>query len=115
MSPNFSQICRLVILALLIFIPQVTFAQLKEKIDFTYKVDSVQVAGQYQYNIHVKVIEGEGPFTVSIYENLKSDLKLLDKKDNVFDRTLMTLNERRICIIYVQNSSISAVKKLKYN
>jgi hypothetical protein len=79
-------------------------------------VDSLKIGEQYQYSVSVTVISGEGPFLIGVYENLKEDLKVLDKKENVISNNAkLSFTGRKSCIIYVRNNSQSAIKTLVYN
>ncbi len=87
-----------------------------QSIDFKYKVDSVMVGQSYQYTITVNVIKGTGPFMIGVYENVKENLKELDKKENVNSyEANLTFTGRKRCIIFVRNNAQSAIKTLIYN
>lgn len=93
-----------------------TNAQQTSPVNFKYKVDSLKVGEQYQYTISVMVTSGEGPFLIGVYENLREDLKELDKKENVVsNEAKLTFTGRKSCIIFVRNNSQSAIKTLIYN
>jgi len=61
------------------------------------------------------VTQGEGPYFIGVYENLKDDLNSLDKKENVTSKeTTLTFLGRKTCILYVRNESEGTIKSLRY-
>lgn len=115
MKPNFSQVCRFFLVAILFLFSQHIYAQTNSKLDFKYKIESVKVGDSLRYDVKVTILNGEGPFMVSIYENLKDDMIALDRKEGVLDSVVsLSFFGKRDCVIYVRNKFTSLFKTIKY-
>lgn len=63
MKPDFTQICRLIAITILVFVLNSDlFGQSKEVLEFKYKVESEKIENDLTYKVTVTVTKGGGPF-----------------------------------------------------
>lgn len=94
MSPNFTQICRIIaFLFLVFFVDHKLFGQNKEILEFKYKVETEKVGNETLYSIEVSVTKGNGPYKFELCDkSLALGGKSLTISETTTERTYVFLN-----------------------
>jgi hypothetical protein len=109
MRPNFNwKICRLSFTVLiLLFIHSKGYSQVMDKIDFTYKVDSLKVGAITEYEVKITVNQQGRYYNYSLYEGIPWKdglLKQVAENESNSVYTFKNLQSNKLYMIEVQYS-----------
>ena len=85
-----------------------------QELDITTKKDSIKENGSVFYSLYIDIIKGEAPFSAYLYDKAPwMDGKVIDKKENVYVKTILfsKIPSGKYCLVISSRNNAEVINR----